>query len=223
MSTIRVEVNGIKVDLPEKDKIKEYKYDLQDLLNLPATANNGQPIRYILTRNGLELNESTSLQKLGIGNGAKLTLITEDGVVKKPNIPEPAPTSEPIPEPAPAPAPAYVQAPPVSEGRDTVKLVCSIVALVLGIGLIIAGIVLLCSEGNHNGSGQVIDTVRYSTDIKFGTDYYTTLAQTNRFSANALSDIYALLKNVFGILFIFLGGLDVCWLYIGKRNNAVTR
>lgn len=100
MATLRVEVNGVMVDLPAKEKIKEYKYDLLELLKLPATTNEGQTIPYVLARKGFEggfepLNESLSLQKLGIGNNAKLIFVSEDKWIKIPHVPEMTSESKP--------------------------------------------------------------------------------------------------------------------------------
>ena len=82
------------------------------------------------------------------------------------------------------------------------------IALGLGLALILIGLIFLFLNESHVGANGGL--TRASTSIEFGADYYTTSAQYSGLAANALCDIFALLKYAFAALFIFLGGLDVC-------------
>ena len=92
--------------------------------------------------------------------------------------------------------------------KNTKKLFNTI-ALCLGFALILVGIIFLFLSESHTGSNGS-GLTRASTSIEFGADYYTTSAQYSGLAANALCDIFAMLKYAFASLFIFLGGLDVC-------------
>lgn len=92
--------------------------------------------------------------------------------------------------------------------KNTKKLFNTI-ALCLGFALILVGIIFLFLSESHTGSNGS-GLTRASTSIEFGADYYTTSAQYSGLAANALCDIFVLLKYAFSALFIFLGGLDVC-------------
>ncbi len=82
------------------------------------------------------------------------------------------------------------------------------IALGLGLALILVGIIFLFLDDTHTGTTGGL--TRASTSITFGADYYTTSAQYAGLAANALCDIFTLLKYAFATLFIFLGGLDIC-------------
>lgn len=84
------------------------------------------------------------------------------------------------------------------------KKICSIIVSICGLALVITGIVILAMSYSHCGvTGGGIS--RASTEIKFGADYYTTMAQYSALNANATVDIYKLIKICFGITFIFSG------------------
>lgn len=92
--------------------------------------------------------------------------------------------------------------------QEKSKYLCSLFAVILGLILAITGIVVLVFAENHCGpSGSGIS--RASTEIKFGTDYYTHMAQYNALTANTAVDIYKLLKICFGITFVFSGLLTI--------------
>lgn len=84
------------------------------------------------------------------------------------------------------------------------KKLCSLIILLCGFMLIIAGIIVLTSSENHCGVSHS-GLSRASTEIKFGADYYTTMAQYTALNANSAVDIYKLIKTCFGITFIFAG------------------
>jgi len=83
-----------------------------------------------------------------------------------------------------------------------------VIALVLGIALIAVGIYLLCMSDSHTGYAGGVS--RASTSIEFGGDFYTTSAQYTGLAANAVVDLFDLVKYAFGSLLIFIGGIDWC-------------
>lgn len=86
--------------------------------------------------------------------------------------------------------------------------IAKIIALALGICMVISGVVFLFQSNDHTGHSGGL--TRASTSIKFGADYYTTSAQNTGLTANAVSDLYDIVKNAIGLFFIFVGGTDCC-------------
>lgn len=86
--------------------------------------------------------------------------------------------------------------------------IAKIISLALGICMVISGVVFLCKSNNHTGHNGGL--TRASTSIKFGADYYTTAAQNTGLTANAVSDLYGIVKTAIGLFFIFVGGTDCC-------------
>ncbi|MBR1457377.1 MAG: hypothetical protein IJ594_09520 [Oscillospiraceae bacterium] len=101
------------------------------------------------------------------------------------------------------------------------KKICCKIGLALGIALIIAGIVFLFLSGSHIGANG-IGLSRANTNIKFGADFYTTSAEYTGLAANAIVDLYAIVKAAIGIFFIFAGGTDCAvWLLLmGGKDTA---
>lgn len=83
-----------------------------------------------------------------------------------------------------------------------------ILALVLGIAIFVCGMVLIFYGNDHTGYAGGV--TRTSTSIEFGADFYTTSAQYTGLAANAVCDLYDLVKTVFGMFFMFIGATDVC-------------
>lgn len=90
------------------------------------------------------------------------------------------------------------------EKSQNFKKICSFIISCCGIALVIAGIAVLATSANHCGpSGCGVS--RASTEIEFGADFYTTMAQYSGLTANTATDIYSLLNIGYGITFIFSG------------------
>lgn len=92
--------------------------------------------------------------------------------------------------------------------QEKSKYICSLFVVILGLFLAITGIVVLVFVESHCGSSGC-GLVRASTEIKFGTDYYTHMAQCSALTANTAVDLYKLLKICFGITFVFSGLLTI--------------
>lgn len=87
------------------------------------------------------------------------------------------------------------------------------IALFIGVAMIIVGIVFIFWDSSHSGlDGSGL--ARASTSIEFGADYYTISAQYSGLAANALCDIFKLLKFAFATFFVLIGGLDICFCLI---------
>ncbi len=89
------------------------------------------------------------------------------------------------------------------------KKILTWIILGLGVGMVLAGLVILCQSGvSHTGHNYGLS--RASTTIEFGADFYTTSAQATGLAANAVIDLYKLTSMVTGIFFMFVGGIDIC-------------
>ena len=101
--------------------------------------------------------------------------------------------------------------------KKTIRLI----ALILGVALIIAGVAFLFHSDSHTGYGGGVS--RASTSIKFGADFYTSSAQYTGLAANAVTDLYAIVKTAIGIFFIFLGATDCCAIlyFTNEENKAL--
>jgi hypothetical protein len=81
-------------------------------------------------------------------------------------------------------------------------------ALILGIMIMIVGVVMLAGDRSHTGYNGGLS--RASTSMEFGADFYTEEYQATSLAANAITDLYDVIRDCFGWLFIFLGGIDIC-------------
>ena len=89
------------------------------------------------------------------------------------------------------------------------RKVITVIALVLGVAIALAGLIILSQAGaSHTGYNGGLS--RASTSIEFGGDFYTTSAQYTGLAANAVSDLYKLVSIATGIFFMFVGGMDIC-------------
>lgn len=85
----------------------------------------------------------------------------------------------------------------------------------VGVAMILTGIILAISDNSHvNGSG----TSYASTRIEFGADFYTTSAQYTGLAANALVDLYDLVRGISSAFFIFTGLLVDCFVMKYSKN-----
>ena len=78
-----------------------------------------------------------------------------------------------------------------------------ILFIVLGIITIAFGVLLFLIGPDHNPSGTGL--VKASTSIQFGADFYTTSAQYTALAANALVDLFDLVRYALSGFFV-LGG-----------------
>ena len=88
------------------------------------------------------------------------------------------------------------------------KQITKYVTLAFGIMILIVGIYFLLMSESHTSSSGGLS--RANTHVEFGADFYTTSAQNTALAANAVTDVFHLLKIGFGCLFIFLGGITCC-------------
>ena len=88
------------------------------------------------------------------------------------------------------------------------KKVMTLILLVLGVAIMIAGVAILARNGmHHTGNGGGI--FRASTSAKYGADFYTDSVQATGLAANAVIDLYQMLSVAIGIFFLFIGGVDI--------------
>ena len=88
----------------------------------------------------------------------------------------------------------------------------------VGIVMIITGVILALSSNSHvNGSGLSYA----STRIEFGADFYTTSAQYTGLAANALVDLYDLVKGISSVFFICAGLLVDCLVMKFAKDKEV--
>lgn len=88
------------------------------------------------------------------------------------------------------------------------KKITKYIALVLSIALIVAGVLFIMTYENHTSTGDGL--TRANTNIEFGGDFYTSSAQYTALAANAVTDVYEIVKTAIGIFFIFVGGISSC-------------
>lgn len=93
-----------------------------------------------------------------------------------------------------------------------------VIALALSVVMVVVGIVFLCLGTSHTGAGGGLS--RASTSVEFGADYYTYSVQYAGLAANALCDIFVMLKCAFGAFFILFGGLNTCYTLSKILKNA---
>lgn len=83
--------------------------------------------------------------------------------------------------------------------------ILNIAILAIGLAFIVTGIVFIFISSSHTGYNG--GTSYASTSIKFGADFYTTSAQYTGLAANALVDLFSLVKWAFALFFILVGML----------------
>lgn len=88
-----------------------------------------------------------------------------------------------------------------------IKKFFHIAAMAAGILLIVVGGVFLLGFKDVAFYGNIL-RVGQST---FGADFYTEIYKSTTFAANALKEIYEMISTCFGVLFIFIGVIDVCF------------
>lgn len=88
------------------------------------------------------------------------------------------------------------------------KKMGSIIAVLLGLLLIFVGI-----------NTMNMDEATAASTTSFGADFYTYQHNTTVKAVNNLDDIYNLLADSIGWLFIFLGGTDIAFAFILGAEN----
>ena len=83
-----------------------------------------------------------------------------------------------------------------------------VLILLIGILFVALGIYLFLIGPDHNPSGSGL--VKASTSIQFGADFYTTSAQYTGLAANALVDLFDLVRYAFSACFVLTGLLIDC-------------
>lgn len=83
-----------------------------------------------------------------------------------------------------------------------------ILFIVLGIITIAFGVLLFLIGPDHNPSGTGL--VKASTSIQFGADFYTTSAQYTALAANALVDLFDLVRYALSGFFVLGGSIIIC-------------
>lgn len=102
--------------------------------------------------------------------------------------------------------------------------VCLFIILLIAIAMIITGVLILCLEENFTGpSGSGL--VRASTEIEFGADFYTSSAKYTGLAANAVIELFRLVKLVAGMAFLLSGllvaAIDVLKITATLKNAIV--
>lgn len=101
--------------------------------------------------------------------------------------------------------------------------ILNIAILAIGLAFIVTGIVFIFISSSHTGYNG--GTSYASTSIKFGADFYTTSAQYTGLAANALVDLFSLVKWAFALFFILVGMLiDLLQLkcMVSEKSKAKT-
>ena len=94
------------------------------------------------------------------------------------------------------------------------------IGLAIGFAMIIAGFVFLFLSSSHIGANG-IGLSRANTNIKFGADFYTTSAEYTGLAANAVVDLFAIVKSAIGFFFIFTGAIDcLAWLVLMESKEV---
>ena len=102
--------------------------------------------------------------------------------------------------------------------------ICLFIILLIAIAMIITGVLILCSAESFTGSDGV-GTIRASTSIEFGADFYTQSARFTGLAANAVIELFRLVRLVSGMAFLLSGllvaAIDVLKIMVTLKNAIV--
>lgn len=87
----------------------------------------------------------------------------------------------------------------------------SLIMIVLCACVMLAGVILIANPDPSHASSDLYGGVsRANTGIEFGADFYTKSAQYTALAANAVVDLYSMVRVCFGLLFLFGGAIVMC-------------
>lgn len=102
--------------------------------------------------------------------------------------------------------------------------ICLFIILLIAIAMIITGVLILCSAESFTGLDGV-GTTRASTSIEFGADFYTSSARYTGLAANAVIELFRLVRLVSGMAFLLSGllvaAIDVLKIMATLKNAIV--
>ena len=81
----------------------------------------------------------------------------------------------------------------------------------MGIISVVTGIVFILGFKDESMIGYVSELGAGT----YGADFYTEIAKSTAFAGNAVKAVYEMMSRCFGILFVIVGAIDVC--YFGNK------